>query len=62
MARTKKPLWTCPKCGHRFVTRNMWHSCSDYSLESHFEGTKACEERIPTTDCPILASLGKPGS
>jgi len=24
--------------------------------------TKACEERIPTTECPILASLDKPGS
>jgi MerR family copper efflux transcriptional regulator len=24
--------------------------------------TKACEERIPTTECPILASLGKPES
>jgi MerR family mercuric resistance operon transcriptional regulator len=22
--------------------------------------TKACEERMPTTECPILASLGKP--
>ena len=37
MAQTKKPLWTCPTCGHRFVTRNMWHSCSNYSLEGHFE-------------------------
>jgi len=32
-------LWTCPDCGHRFVTRNMWHSCSSYSLEHHFDGT-----------------------
>ena len=38
MAVTKKPLWTCPKCGNRFVTRNMWHSCGDYSLDAHFEG------------------------
>lgn len=38
MAQTKKPLWTCPKCRHRFVTRNMWHSCSNYTLESHFGG------------------------
>jgi hypothetical protein len=34
----KKPLWTCPQCGHSFVTRNMWHSCGRYDLESHFEG------------------------
>ena len=24
--------------------------------------TRACEERTPTTECPILASLGKPES
>lgn len=31
-------LWTCPDCGNRFVTRNLWHSCSNYPLEYHFEG------------------------
>lgn len=20
-------MWTCPRCGKHFVTRNMWHSC-----------------------------------
>jgi hypothetical protein len=34
----KKPLWKCPKCGHRFVTRNLWHSCVRVSLASHFRG------------------------
>lgn len=33
-------LWTCPECGHRFVTANMWHSCSQYDLEHHFSGTE----------------------
>ena len=33
-----RELWTCPECGHRFVTRNMWHSCSNYSLDHHFSG------------------------
>jgi len=31
-------LWTYPECGHRFVTKNMWHSCSNYPLAYHFEG------------------------
>jgi hypothetical protein len=35
------PLWTCPRCGHRFVTRNMWHSCSQHELDEHFEGKPA---------------------
>lgn len=30
-------LWTCPECGHRFVTRNMWHSCSNFELSRHFD-------------------------
>jgi hypothetical protein len=35
------PLWTCPKCGHSFVTRNTWHSCRNYSLAEHMEGKEA---------------------
>jgi hypothetical protein len=34
----KRPLWRCPKCGHRFVTKNLWHSCGRYRLADHFEG------------------------
>jgi Domain of unknown function (DUF5655) len=43
---TRKALWTCPKCRHRFVTRNMWHSCSNYSLEGHFEGKEPAVREI----------------
>ncbi len=38
LQKSKKPLWRCPKCGHRFVTKNLWHSCGRYSLASHFKG------------------------
>jgi len=34
----KKPLWTCPKCRHKFVTRNMWHSCGRFRITDHFKG------------------------
>jgi hypothetical protein len=27
------PLWTCPKCGQKFVGRNMWHSCGRATLD-----------------------------
>ncbi len=33
-----KPLWTCPKCGHPFVTKNMNHSCSKHELDDLFRG------------------------
>jgi hypothetical protein len=29
-------MWTCPRCGHRFVSANMWHSCSHHSVDEHF--------------------------
>jgi hypothetical protein len=38
MPALEKPLWTCPDCGHQFVTRNIWHSSINYPLEKHFEG------------------------
>ncbi len=33
---SKRPLWTCPRCRHRFVTKNLWHSCVRVSLVDHF--------------------------
>jgi hypothetical protein len=37
MSKSDKPLWKCPKCGHEFVTKNLWHSCGRYSLADHFD-------------------------
>jgi Domain of unknown function (DUF5655) len=37
----KHPLWRCPKCGHRFVTANVWHACGRYRLADHFRGKPA---------------------
>jgi hypothetical protein len=31
-------LWRCPRCGHRFVTKNLWHSCVRVPLTAHFRG------------------------
>jgi hypothetical protein len=31
-----RPLWTCPRCGHRFVSANIWHSCSKHEVDEHF--------------------------
>lgn len=44
------PLWDCPRCGHRFVSPNIWHSCSRHSVDEHFVGTpprvRAAFERL----------------
>ncbi len=47
-------LWTCPACGHRFVTRNMWHSCSNFTLEHHFEG---CAPQVRATFDAFLGAV-----
>jgi hypothetical protein len=38
LVRHERELWTCPKCGRRFVSRNIWHACGDYSVERFLEG------------------------
>jgi len=34
------PLWTCPKCGAKFVSANMWHSCGRFKLEDLFAASE----------------------
>ena len=34
-----RPLWTCPRCGHAFVTANIWHSCTNITLDDAFAGS-----------------------
>jgi hypothetical protein len=29
-------LWICPRCGARLVSRNLWHSCGQFTLEGLF--------------------------
>jgi hypothetical protein len=38
MPKSSRPLWKCPRCGHRFVSRNLWHSCVRVRLTDHFRG------------------------
>jgi hypothetical protein len=44
-----RPPWTCPDCGHRFVTANTWHSCTQVDLDRLFErstpAVRACFDR-----------------
>ena len=31
--KAKRPLWTCPRCGVKLITRNLWHSCGRATVE-----------------------------
>jgi hypothetical protein len=52
------PLWQCPKCGARLVSRNLWHSCGRFTLEALFSG--AAPEVIDAARryVALLESLG----
>ncbi len=28
-----KPLWRCPECGAKLVSKNLWHSCGEATLD-----------------------------
>ena len=34
----RSPLWVCPECGARLVSRNLWHSRVSSTLDALFEG------------------------
>ena len=38
---SERPLWTCPACGHPFVTANIWHSCTSIELDAALGGLPA---------------------
>jgi len=42
---TKPPLWRCPRCGHRFVTKNLTHSCVRVPLGEHFKSKPPVRRR-----------------
>ncbi len=43
-AKSRVPLWTCPKCGAKLVTRNMWHSWPRPLTSNRFVRV---EEKVP---------------
>lgn len=36
VAEKTTPLWTCARCGRRFLAANVWHACSQRELDEHF--------------------------
>ncbi|HEX6474005.1 MAG TPA: DUF5655 domain-containing protein [Candidatus Limnocylindria bacterium] len=61
----QRPLWTCPRCGKSYVTRNMWHSCVTVPLDSHFGGRPRSRELYDAVvdfleaDGPVTVSISK---
>lgn len=54
----KRALWRCPKCGHRFVSANLWHSCGRYRIEDHFRGRPPELKKIYRAYLRLARSFG----
>ena len=52
------PVWRCPKCGARLITRNLWHSCGQFSLEALFAPSKPGVLALARKYVRMLRSLG----
>jgi len=52
------PVWICPRCGARLVTRNMWHSCGVHTLEELFAGAAPGVLDLAGQFVAMLHSLG----
>ena len=55
----KRPLWTCPLCGERFVTKNMSHTCGRVSLDTHFRGKDPVVRELFDALVAEARSIGK---
>ena len=58
MPSKQKPLWTCPKCGNKFVTKNMWHSCGKYNLDDLFASSEPHVRKIFDKIVELIKVLG----
>jgi Domain of unknown function (DUF5655) len=52
------PLWRCPKCGARLVTRNLWHSCGRFTLDALFSRSSPGLLSAARKYVALLESLG----
>ena len=53
-----RELWTCPECGARLVTRNLWHSCGHFTLEALFAKSDPSALTLARRYVEILRGLG----
>ena len=55
---TEQPLWHCPKCGARLVSRNLWHSCGRFTLDALFARSEPHVLQAARKYVALLESLG----
>jgi hypothetical protein len=51
-------LWTCPNCGHGFVSANIWHSCTRIDLDAAFAHTTRAVREAFDQFVELIAGCG----
>jgi hypothetical protein len=59
MTTASKDLWTCPKCGAKFVNRHQWHSCGQASLEDWLKPLGPSGRALYRSFEAMIASFGE---
>ena len=54
----RRPVWTCPDCGARLISRNLWHSCGHFTIEDLFAGARPEIVKLARKYVSLLRSLG----
>jgi len=57
-AAAARPVWICPRCGARLVSRNLSHSCGSFSLEALFARSTPEILGVARSYIAMLTSLG----
>ena len=58
-AKSDSKLWTCPNCGAKLLTRNLWHSCGRATLEEWKEGMGPRGRQLYDRFEEIIAACGE---
>jgi len=51
-------VWICPRCGARLVSRNLWHSCGQFTVEALFANAESATLGLARAYVAMLHSLG----
>jgi hypothetical protein len=51
-------LWVCPKCGARFVTKNLWHSCARATMQDWDARMNGHTRALFRKFCELIAACG----
>jgi len=55
---SRRPMWTCERCGRQFANRKQSHACGRHDLQRHFEGKGAEIRALFDAFAEMLSAIG----